>query len=69
MYNAPDFVKVDMNVSESFATYSCEAMYDGQINYIMNYEGCEEYKAQSQESVLSGSRGGTYECYIVENVL
>lgn len=68
MYNAPDFIKVDMNVSESFATYNCEAVYDASTYYFWNTPECRDYE-ETQDHVLSGSRGGTYECYIVPNVL
>ncbi len=47
MYKAPKFIKVELNVEESFTTYTCEYMSDGQSGWVFVGDNCMEYEIES----------------------
>ena len=42
MYDSPDFVKVEMNVEDTFLSYSDSCYYGSYKEYIMAGEHCED---------------------------
>ncbi len=62
MYQSPDFIKVELNVKDDFASYdSCPADYSGQ--YMWTGEGCQDY---FDPKVLMGGYA-SHQCYSTLN--
>lgn len=68
MYEAPKFIKVALNIEESFTTYNCEYITDGASQWVFVADDCHEYESAGETSI-SGSVASfaPWECWLSPN--
>ena len=65
MYLAPDFVKVDFEIDEAFATYGCTYMSDGQAFWLFQGDDChDEYYAEGTDISGTVAQSAPWQCWL-----
>ena len=65
MYEAPKFVKVSLNVEESFSTYDCEYISDGEAFWLFKGDDCtDEYHDSGTDVSGTVAAFAPWQCWI-----